>query len=77
MDDDETILRKQCLLELEAAMRIPGSVSWLPSRNSFRLNLEPQKEFKVRNLVKLRKRNCFEEAYLDAKREALEFLATL
>ena len=77
LDDDETILRKQCLQELEAAMPIPGRVCWLPSRTSFRLNLGPSKtEFKVRSLVKLRKRNCFEEAYLDAKRQALEFLAT-
>ena len=77
MDDDETILRKQCLLELDAAMSIPGRVCWLPSRTSFRLNLGPnKKEFKVRGLVKRRKRNCFDEAYLDAKRQALEFLAT-
>ena len=77
VDDDETILRNQCLLELEVAMPIVGRVCWLPSRTSFRLNLGPNKKgFKVRSLVKLRKRNCFDEAYLDAKRQALEFLAT-
>ena len=76
-EDEETILRKQCLLELEAAMPRLGRVCWLPSRTSFRLLLGPNKqEFKVRGLVKRRKRNCFEEVYLGAKRQALEFLAT-
>ena len=77
LEDDETILRNQCLLELQAAMPIAGRIIWLPSRTSFRLLLGPdKKEFKVRDLAKRRKRSCSDEAYLNAKREALDFLAT-
>ena len=77
LEDDETSLRKQCLLELQAAMPHSGRVIWQPSRASFQIHFGlEKKEFTVRGLAKRRKRNCFGEAYLDAKRAALDFMAT-